>query len=58
MQFLTSIHEVLGALSLNDKTDIKDSAAFSSIIVSHVQAEPRVLPKLIPKLAEQVKISC
>lgn len=57
MEFLTGINEVLEALSLSDKHAIKDSKDLSAAVVSRVQADPNVLSKVIPKLAEQVLYS-
>lgn len=55
MQFITSITEVLETLSLDNHTSITDGAAFANVIVSKVKENPKVLPRLMPKLAEQVR---
>jgi len=54
MQFITSITEVLETLSLDNHTAIKDSNEFCHVVVDHVKANPKVLPQLMVKLAEQV----
>jgi len=57
MQFITSITEVLGTLSLDNTTPIHDNKDFCTVVVDKVKADPKVLPRLMPKLAEQASLS-
>lgn len=57
MQFLSGINEILESLSLSDKSAIKDSNDFAAAVVKSVQSQPRILPNLVPKLAEQASLS-
>lgn len=47
---------VLSLLSLDSKA-VKDSNDFASIVVAHVQAEPRLVARIVPKLAEQAALT-
>jgi hypothetical protein len=49
---MENITAVLEVLSLGS---VKDSSEFTSTVLSHVQAEPRVLERLVPKLIDQVR---
>ncbi len=53
---MENITAVLEVLSLDNKS-IADPSAFANAIVSHVQAERRVLSRVMPKLLEQVSVS-
>jgi hypothetical protein len=54
MEFITSIAKAMEALSIDNHTHINDSSAFCGIVVNKVKENHRVLPALMPKLAEQV----
>jgi hypothetical protein len=53
MLSVENISSVLDALSLEKKP--MEGQAFVSSVVSHVQAEPKTLNTLIPKLIDQVR---
>jgi hypothetical protein len=53
MLSIENISATLKALSLDQQP--LDSQKFVETVSSHVQAEPRTLDHLIPKLIEQVK---
>lgn len=48
-----NIADVLSILRLDNKK-ITDGNDFVSVITTHVQAEPKILSRIFPKLCEQV----
>ena len=56
MSSVEKLTEVLNTLKLNSK-NVKEEKDFTSSIVSHVQAERKVLAKVLPTLVEMVNMS-
>jgi len=53
---MLAVNNILEILSLDNRS-VKDSNDFSSMVIAHVQAEPRVVPRIMPKLVEQASLS-